>query len=88
MATQDPEGQVPKRKRSIIKWLLDSDPSIRWQVMRDLAEEPDEIVAAERSRVASEGWGARLLDLQASEGHWGATLTYGTGCAPHTPCCC
>src|SRR5258708_15084642 len=47
--------------RSVIEWLLDSDPSIRWQVLRDLAEEPEEVVAAERSRVASEGWGARLL---------------------------
>ena len=54
-----------------MEWLLDSDPSIRWQVMRDLMDEPDEVVAAERSRVASEGWGARLLDLQAPDGHWG-----------------
>jgi hypothetical protein len=51
--------------------LLDSDPSIRWQVMRDLTEEPDELVAAERSRVASEGWGARLLALQGPDGKWG-----------------
>src|SRR5437879_4457500 len=40
--------------------------------MRDLTDEPDEIVAAEQSRVASEGWGARLLSLQAPGGHWGA----------------
>lgn len=52
-------------------WLVDSDPAIRWQVMRDLTDEPDEAVAAERSRVASEGWGARLLDLQTPGGHWG-----------------
>ena len=49
---------------SVIEWLLDSDPSIRWQVMRDLTGEPDATVARERSRVAAEGWGARLLDLQ------------------------
>lgn len=54
-----------------MKWLLDSDPAIRWQVMRDLTDEPGEAVAAERSRVASEGWGSQLLDLQAPEGHWG-----------------
>lgn len=54
-----------------MQWLLDSDPSIRWQVMRDLTEGPDEIVAAERSRVASEGWGARLLALQGLDGNWG-----------------
>lgn len=56
---------------TVLDWLLDSDPSIRWQVMRDLTEEPYEVVAAERSRVASEGWGARLLDLQAPDGQWG-----------------
>jgi len=71
MATKERDWQISKPKRSVMKWLLDSDPSIRWQVMRDLTNEPDEVVAAERSRVATEGWGARLLDLQSSEGHWG-----------------
>nr|MBA2529303.1 hypothetical protein [Euzebyales bacterium] len=46
---------------TVVEWLLDSDPSIRWQVMRDLTDEPAEVVDAERSRVAVEGWGARLL---------------------------
>jgi hypothetical protein len=52
------------------EWLLDSDPAIRWQVMRDLTDEPAEAVAAERGRVATEGWGARLLALQAPDGLW------------------
>jgi hypothetical protein len=56
---------------SVIDWLLDSDPSIRWQVMRDLTNEEDAIVARERSRVALEGWGSRLLGLQGVDGHWG-----------------
>jgi hypothetical protein len=56
---------------SVIDWLLDSDPSIRWQVMRDLIAESDATIARERSRVATEGWGACLLDLQGSDGHWG-----------------
>jgi len=55
----------------VIDWLLDADPSIRWQVMRDLTDTPAQIVAAERSRVASEGWGARLLDRQRPDGQWG-----------------
>jgi hypothetical protein len=55
----------------VLEWLLESDPSIRWQVMRDLIAEPDATVARERSRVAIDGWGARLLDLQGSDGHWG-----------------
>jgi len=56
---------------AIINWLLDSDPSIRWQVMRDLTHEPEEVIAAERARVATEGWGAQLLALQAADGSWG-----------------
>jgi hypothetical protein len=51
-------------------WLLDSDPAIRWQVLRDLVRAPAEVVAAERARVATEGWGARLLDLQGADGQW------------------
>ncbi len=55
---------------TVIDWLLDSDPSIRWQVMRDVTREPAAVVAAERSRIATEGWGARLLALQAPNGLW------------------
>jgi hypothetical protein len=56
---------------TVIDWLLDSDPSIRWQVMRDLTDAPAEEVAAERARVCTEGVGARLLALQADDGRWG-----------------
>lgn len=56
---------------SAIRWLLDSDPSIRWQVMRDLTGAPGNEVATERARVATEGAGARLLALQAADGKWG-----------------
>ena len=54
-----------------IDWLLDSDPSIRWQVLRDLADAPADEVRAERARVAREGVGAQLLALQAADGRWG-----------------
>jgi hypothetical protein len=54
-----------------LKWLLDSDPAIRWQVMRDLTGEAPGAIAAERSRVATEGWGAQLLDQQNPDGSWG-----------------
>ncbi len=54
-----------------LKWLLDSDPSIRWQVMRDLTGEAPNVIAAERSRVATEGWGAQLLARQSPGGTWG-----------------
>ena len=56
-----------------LKWLLDSDPAIRWQVMRDLTNETPKAIAAERSRVATEGWGARLLALQSPAGNWGGS---------------
>jgi hypothetical protein len=54
-----------------LDWLLDADPSIRWQVMRDLTDSEPAAIAAERARVAGEGWGARLLDLQTPDGQWG-----------------
>jgi hypothetical protein len=54
-----------------LKWLLDSDPAMRWQVMRDLTGEAPDTIAAERARVATEGWGAKLLALQSPAGNWG-----------------
>lgn len=60
-----------KPDSSVIQWLLDSDPSIRWQVMRDLTDASDGEIAAERAKVATEGAGARLLALQAPDGKWG-----------------
>ena len=59
-------------KRSVIRWLLDSDPSIRWQVMRDLTDASAEEVATERARVATAGVGAQLLALQGTDGRWGS----------------
>jgi len=68
--TNDPSKQPQKPASSVIQWLLDSDPAIRWQVLRDLTDAPAEQVAAERTRVAAEGWGRRLLDLQGVDGSW------------------
>jgi hypothetical protein len=51
-------------------WLLDSDPALRWQVERDLVHEPPEVWQATRARIATEGFGARLLSLQDSDGQW------------------
>jgi hypothetical protein len=55
---------------SATEWLLDSDPAIRWQVMRDLLDLPESGWAVERARVAGEGWGAQLLALQEGDGRW------------------
>jgi hypothetical protein len=53
-----------------LEWLLDGDPAVRWQTLRDLADAPADQVAAERALVAEEGWGARLLEVQQPNGHW------------------
>lgn len=71
MATNPAKRPALKPTRSVIPWLLDSDPSIRWQALRDLTDAPADEVAAERARVATEGAGARLLALQAPDGRWG-----------------
>lgn len=54
----------------VIDWLLASDPSIRWQVMRDLLDAPEPVWRAERAKVETEGWGARLLSYQDDDGQW------------------
>ena len=54
-----------------LRWLLDSDPAIRWQVLQDLCGEPAKPVAHERARVAHEGWGAQILAYQSPAGHFG-----------------
>src|SRR5579864_7129613 len=54
----------------IIDWLLDSDPAIRWQVIRDLTDASSAQVAAERARVAREGIGAKILASQGQDGAW------------------
>jgi len=63
-----PQDYAPRPAH--IRWLLDSDPAIRWQVMRDLTGEGSDAIAAERSRVATVGWGAKLLARQSPLGLW------------------
>ncbi|MFA9431161.1 squalene cyclase [Egicoccus sp. AB-alg2] len=60
-------------EQAVIDWLMDpdeSDPAIRWQVMRDLLDAPAEEWQAERARVETHGWGARLLAHQDDDGQW------------------
>ena len=59
---------------SIIQWLLDGDPAVAWQVQRDLLDEPDDIYAATRERVVTEGWGSQFLRLQGHDGTWASGL--------------
>ncbi len=60
--------------RALTRWLLEGDPSIRWQVLRDLADASPQEVDAERQRVATDGWGARLLAVQDADGGWAGAL--------------
>jgi hypothetical protein len=53
-----------------IDWLLDSDPAIRWQAMRDLVRASPAAIAAERARIPYEGAGAEILARQGSDGAW------------------
>jgi hypothetical protein len=53
-----------------VAWLLQSDPAIRWQAMRDLTAASPEAIAAERARVSREGLGQEILACQKSDGSW------------------
>ena len=64
---------------TVIAWLMDSDPAIRWQVMRDLTDAPAGDVTAESARVAREGWGAQLLAAQDADGRWGGGTFFPRG---------
>jgi hypothetical protein len=57
------------------QWLLEGDPAIRWQALRDLVGDAERLVERERQRVAREGWGARLLAKQDPEGTWAGGLS-------------
>ncbi len=55
---------------TLLDWMLDSDPALRWQVECDLARAPETVWRATRVRVATEGFGARLLARQDADGQW------------------
>ena len=55
-------------------WLLEDDPSIRWQVLGDLLHASQEVIDTERARVAVQGWGAALLAAQSADGRWADAL--------------
>ncbi len=57
-------------EQQVIEWLRDGDPAVRWRTAALVGEAPAQ-VGAERARVATHGWGARLLALQQSDGGWG-----------------
>lgn len=70
---------------SLVTWLRDSDPALRWQVERDLAGEPPAVWEATRARIATEGFGARLLALQDPDGRWAGGAFFPAGFDFHGP---
>ena len=60
-------------------WLLDTDPALRWQVERDLLDAPEDVWQATRARVATEGFGARLLAHQDPDGQWAGGAFFPAG---------
>src|SRR5438105_12676867 len=60
---------------TVSRWLLDGDPAVRWQTLRDVVGAADRTVERERQKVAREGWGARLLARQDPEGTWAGGLS-------------
>jgi hypothetical protein len=64
-------------REEIIGWLLHGDPSIRWQVKRDLINEMENAILAEKERISAEGWGNKLLSFQDEDGKWSGQLYNG-----------
>jgi hypothetical protein len=67
-------SKIPKHLKAqtnqTIRWLLEGDPAIRWQVLRDLVAANDREIERERKKIGREGWGALLLNLQDPAGTW------------------
>ena len=61
---------MKRAAKETLAWLLEGDAAIRWQTLRDLVEAPERSVERKRRKVASEGWGARMLALQGADGRW------------------
>ncbi|MBE9525120.1 MAG: hypothetical protein IMY76_08465, partial [Chloroflexi bacterium] len=59
---------------AVIRWLLEGDPAVRWQVQRDLLHAEPDMIQRDREQVATQGWGARFLGLQDATGTWGGGL--------------
>ena len=71
------DGLVMRER--LVSWLLDSDPALRWQVERDVLHEPPEVWESTRATVATEGFGARLLAHQDSDGLWAGGAFFPAG---------
>jgi hypothetical protein len=71
MAKQPAMLALPETHHDVISWLMEGDPAIRWQTMRDLLDAPAKQWQAEQRKTLTEGWGAQLLAYQDEAGTWG-----------------
>ena len=69
------------RTEPVIQWLLGGDATIRWQTLRDLVGSSERAVNQARQKLAREGWGARLLELQDPAGTWAGGRSADRACA-------
>jgi hypothetical protein len=60
--------------KNILKWLLEADPAIRWQTLRDLSDANQKLIKIERTKVAQQGWGAKILAIQEPSGQFGGGI--------------
>jgi hypothetical protein len=67
---------MPAREPSdpVLAWLLEGDPAIVFQTLRDLTDAPRLRVEFAQREIALEGWGARLLQAQGADGQWASGL--------------
>lgn len=63
-----------KIEKIVLEWLIAGDPSIRWQALQNLTSYPQNKILSERKKIASEGWGAKLLSYQNTDGKWADSL--------------
>jgi hypothetical protein len=85
MATNLSNQQASQPQNSVIQWLLDSDPSIRAQVLRDLTDASPDEVAAERAKFALQGWSLQFLRGQGADGYWGSVVCARSPLLHHLP---
>jgi len=62
---------MASESNKIIKWLLQGDPSICWQVKRDLLRANESAWEPDRKKIAEKGWGKKLLERRQPDGRWG-----------------
>lgn len=48
MGSETHQREALELRKSVVHWLVDSDPAIRWQVFCDLMDETEEVIADER----------------------------------------